>query len=326
MVNLKELNLYENNISDLSPLKDMIELEILHLSQNNVSEVSGLEGLVSLKRLSLEENNISDVSPLQGVVNLKVLTLSENNISDLSPLKDLRDLEVLYLSQNNVTDISALEGLVNLKSLRLKENNISDVSPLAGLWDLTNLLLEGNPIIDTSPLYPLTLSNLTQTDIDIFQYAPLDVNQDGSVDNIDVGLVVAALGQTGDGIENLRTDVNGDGSVDNADLMLIDGEAPGVTVSVPSVAQSGAFDITFTFSEAVSGFEQAEVSLANNTASVGALTTADNIIYTTTVTPTTSGTVSLSIPAGVATDVAGNANTASETHTITVDMDARSLL
>ena len=327
MVNLKELNLYENNISDLSPLKDLRDLEILHLSQNNVSEVSGLEGLVSLKRLSLEENNISDVSPLQGVVNLKVLTLSENNISDLSPLKDLRDLEVLYLSQNNVTDISALEGLVNLKSLRLKENNISDVSPLAGLWDLTNLLLEGNPIIDTSPLYPLTLSNLTQTDIDIFQYAPLDVNQDGSVDNIDVGLVVAALGQTGDGIENLRTDVNGDGSVDNADLMLIDGEAPGVTVSVPSLAQNKAFDITIVFSEVVSGFEKDDISLSDSTttARVTSLTATDDITYTATITPIASGDVVISIPAGAAMDVATNLNTAAETQTVIVDMDAPSV-
>ena len=104
--------------------------------------------------------------------------------------------------------------------------------------------------------------------------------------------------------------------------VIIDMDAPTLTVSAPTVAQSGAFDVTITFSEAVSGFEQAEVSLANNTAtaSVGALTTTDNIIYTTTVTPTTSGTVSLSVPASVATDAAGNANTASGTHTITVNI------
>ena len=42
--------------------------------------------------------------------------------------------------------------------------------------------------------------------------------------------------------------------------------------------------------------------------------------YTATVTPTASGDVSISVPTDVATDDAGNPNTASTTHTVTVDL------
>ena len=68
--------------------------------------------------------------------------------------------------------------------------------------------------------------------INLTEYPPWDVNEDGSVDATDSALVTAALGQTGDGIVNTRTDVNWDGTVDADDVTLVtyhiadDGGAP----------------------------------------------------------------------------------------------------
>ena len=50
--------------------------------------------------------------------------------------------------------------------------------------------------------------------VELTEYPPWDVNEDGSVDATDSALVTAALGQTGEAIVNERTDVNWDGTVD----------------------------------------------------------------------------------------------------------------
>ena len=57
--------------------------------------------------------------------------------------------------------------------------------------------------------------------IDVSEYAPWDVNEDGNVDVSDSALVTAALGQSGADIVDSRTDVNGDRTVDADDLMLV---------------------------------------------------------------------------------------------------------
>ena len=101
-----------------------------------------------------------------------------------------------------------------------------------------------------------------------------------------------------------------------------DTDAPSVSISVPSDVQNGAFDATITFTEVVSGFTQSDLSLSGTaTASITAWNTTDNITYTATITPTTSGTVIFNIEAGVATDAANNPNTAATSQTVTVSLD-----
>ena len=99
---------------------------------------------------------------------------------------------------------------------------------------------------------------------------------------------------------------------------------PEVSISVPPGTQNGAFDVTITFTETVSGFDiQGDVSLSGTaTASITAWNRTDNTVFTATITPTTSGTVTLDIAADVATDAANNGNTAALTQTVTVDVDA----
>ena len=98
----------------------------------------------------------------------------------------------------------------------------------------------------------------------------------------------------------------------------VDVDAPSVSISVPSGDETGAFDVTITFTEAVSGFEQSELSLAGTAnPSITAWSTTDNTTYTAEITPGTSGNVTLSVPAGVASDAASNPNTASTTQTVT---------
>ena len=178
-INLKELHLAHNQISDITPLGALTKLIVLdlhnnfeisdvfplsalknltHLSLwgNKVSDVSPLGVLTNLIYLSLENNRVSDVSPLSTLTNLRGLDLETNRISDVSSLKVLTGLIFLDFDKNRVSDVSALKGMTQLTQLDISDNQISDLSPLSGLTELTQLDIDDNQVIDVSPLKDMT--------------------------------------------------------------------------------------------------------------------------------------------------------------------------
>ena len=115
---------------------------------------------------------------------------------------------------------------------------------------------------------------------------------------------------------------NNPNAISNTQIIRVDVDRPGVSLSVPSDTQTGAFDATITFSETVSSFTQSDVSLSGSAASITAWNAnSDNTVYTATITPTASGTVTVGVSANVATDAANNPNTAATSQTVTVDID-----
>ena len=97
--------------------------------------------------------------------------------------------------------------------------------------------------------------------------------------------------------------------------------APTVTISEPSGMQTTAFVVTVTFSEAVTDFMPNDISLSGATASIG---TPTGNAYPVTITPTTDGTLTISIPAGVvmdAVDTETDYNVASNKVTVVVDVN-----
>jgi hypothetical protein len=156
------LNLYNDNISDVSPLAGLTDLTELELQGNNISDLTPLAGLTNLTELHLGWNpSITDLTPLAGLTNLTYLSLGLSNITDLTPLAGLTNLTELYLNDcDNISDITPLAVLTNLTRLNLGGNNISDITPLAGLTNLTWLGIFRNNITDITPLAGLT--NLTE--------------------------------------------------------------------------------------------------------------------------------------------------------------------
>ena len=159
LTNLTELDLFGNNILDLSALAGLTNLTWLDLVVNDISDLSPLSGLTNLTGLELEDNSITDISSLSGLTNLTELDLSNNSITDISSLSGLTNLTELFLFSNNISDLSALAGLTNLTWLDLGVNAISDLSPVRGLTNLTELNLWRNEITDLSSVRGLT--NLT---------------------------------------------------------------------------------------------------------------------------------------------------------------------
>ena len=116
--------------------------------------------------------------------------------------------------------------------------------------------------------------------------------------------------------ENVAQDqaVNGNTAADQFSVQA-DLDAPTVVISGPSDTQTGAFDITITFSESVTGFEQSDISVTNGSATAFSGSGAN---YTATITPVTTGTVTIDVPENVAADAAGNGNTAADPFSVQI--------
>jgi Leucine-rich repeat (LRR) protein len=76
-------------IKNITGLEYFINLKKLDLADNEITDVSPLAGLTKLELLILEDNRISDVTPLSKLTNLNKLNLDGNPITDLSPIKEL---------------------------------------------------------------------------------------------------------------------------------------------------------------------------------------------------------------------------------------------
>ncbi|WGW05917.1 DUF7933 domain-containing protein [Tropicibacter oceani] len=93
--------------------------------------------------------------------------------------------------------------------------------------------------------------------------------------------------------------------------------APSAALSAPSDAQSDPFEVTATFSEAVTGLTLAGLDLDNGTASALA---GSGDTYTFTVTPDHDGDVTITLLAGAAQDVQGNDSVASDAVVVLADL------
>ena len=93
LINLRELNLYENEISDLSPLADLTNLKFLGISHSRVSDLSPPGGLTNLEHLNIYGSQLSDLSPLVGLINLREVNVQANPLNPKTIAVDLPVLE-----------------------------------------------------------------------------------------------------------------------------------------------------------------------------------------------------------------------------------------
>jgi len=127
-------------------IKNLINVLAIDLSNNQITDLQPLKGLTNIKWLYLSNNQITDIQPLKDLTNIIDLSLSNNQITDLQPLKGLTNIKWLYLSNNQITDIQPLKDLTNIKSLYLSNNQITDIEPLKNLNNIELLYLSNNPI------------------------------------------------------------------------------------------------------------------------------------------------------------------------------------
>ncbi len=182
-VNLEELWISENPISDLSPLvglKNLIGLGAWDTPA--ISDLSPLVKLPKLKWLDFGSFPAPDLSPLADIKSLRRLTFHDGGIEDISQLAEFTGLTILDIAYNSTTDLSPITKLTNLEKFVANTNGISDIRPLAALTNLKHLDIHGNKISDVSPLAKLVnlemvkLYNNSISDISSLESSPIFPN------------------------------------------------------------------------------------------------------------------------------------------------------
>ena len=112
--NIRALNLWSNNISDISVLSEFPSLEIISLVGNQINDISVFKKLKNVRELYLKDNQINDWNQIENLRNckkLEKLVLKDNPISKylnypkkvleiLPQLKKIDELEVKQLKMN----------------------------------------------------------------------------------------------------------------------------------------------------------------------------------------------------------------------------------
>mmetsp|Transcript_13752 Transcript_13752/g.32314 ORF Transcript_13752/g.32314 Transcript_13752/m.32314 type:complete len:437 (+) Transcript_13752:67-1377(+) len=107
---IKNLNLWGNDLHDISVLQLMPNLEVLSLSVNRVSSLADLGHCSKLSELYLRKNDICD-------------------LADVRHLKSLRNLQVLWLSDNPCATLPHYRVYVLQQLPQLKKLDAQDVTP-----------------------------------------------------------------------------------------------------------------------------------------------------------------------------------------------------
>jgi len=158
---------------DILDLKYMINLRYLNLDNNDLTDLSPVSGLTDLEQLSVYKNpDLTDLSPLAGLTELRNVNFNGSPVADYSFMAGMTKLE--YVQLDNVQedmDLSFLSGLTNVKRIDINGNNnfISDLSFLSGMTGLQSLVLQVSPSLEELDLS--FAANMTElTHLQIYNY------------------------------------------------------------------------------------------------------------------------------------------------------------
>jgi len=113
---IKSLNLWGNELEDISILSNLPSLEIASLSVNKIKSLEVFKGLKNLKELYLRKNIIEDIKEienLKNLENLKILSLVDNPVVSL-PNYRKKVLEIL-------------PNLIKLDDILVKNENSNNI-------------------------------------------------------------------------------------------------------------------------------------------------------------------------------------------------------
>lgn len=143
LVNVEELHIRMVKVKNIDALKNYKKLYFLDADSCEISDFSPLSNLVNLKYLNLDKNIFKENSAeaFSKLVNLEVLNINnklENyglsifpeKIKSIEPLKNLTKLKEFHATGHDISDISILKNMKDLGTVFLNNNAIGDFSPV----------------------------------------------------------------------------------------------------------------------------------------------------------------------------------------------------
>ena len=167
---ITSLDLSNGYIRDLSGIQYFENLEELNIANNEISDLSPLSGCAKLKKLDASGQYISNLGVLSTLKELTELNLADNELTTLSSLKELTELQRLDVSGNEIVVFGTAGKLQKLQYLNMADNPMKeiDLSALSELANLTELNVSGCGIksIDGINIGNLTTLNVSYNQID----------------------------------------------------------------------------------------------------------------------------------------------------------------
>jgi hypothetical protein len=176
---IRDLNIGETYVKDISRLYDLTEITSIDVSYLNIElenwdwlsrytelvklsvrgtnfENLGLINSSNIINLDVSDTNIVNWNMLSNLTNLERLHLEHGSFNDLNILNSL-NLDALYLSHTDIIDWAPLRYFNTLNWIELNGTNFSDLSLLSGLSSLKLVSIHNTEVNDLSALYSLTL-------------------------------------------------------------------------------------------------------------------------------------------------------------------------
>ena len=129
-----KLNIYGEDLEDISFITSMPKLEYLSLSCNNISSLSPLSSCIYLREIYLRNNNISsfeELNHLRHLFNLRVLWLDGNPICD----DNFYRKKVLNILPQ-VTSLDNKKRILKRERAHVKARNQSEQKEQRKIWTL----------------------------------------------------------------------------------------------------------------------------------------------------------------------------------------------
>lgn len=171
-VNLQELLLDSNSVSNFEPIAGLSNLVHLSLSNNKLSDISGLASLTNLESLMLDGNEIEDISIVSQFSKLSLLSMQENKVKDIGPLANL-NIQFLNIGYNQIQDISSLLELENLQYVLIMNNQL-DLTEGSETRSVIQTL-EDNGVIVMYEYLDISVNDVTESTIEI-SWGPVPQN------------------------------------------------------------------------------------------------------------------------------------------------------
>jgi hypothetical protein len=112
---IRNLNLWGNDLEDISIIRTMHNLEVVSLSVNKIRTLKDFASLKNLRELYLRKNSISDINEIRyltNLPNLKILWLSENPVAEIKGYRGIviRNLPQITKLDDNVISLEERES------------------------------------------------------------------------------------------------------------------------------------------------------------------------------------------------------------------------
>ena len=131
--NLRTISLVYQNITDLTPVSELITLESIDFRHNPLEDITPLSQVSSLRSLCLFDTNVSDLTALHSCTRLSNVDIGYTQVKSTAALDGLDSLQVLVIRKAPLQSLDHIETHPMLEKIYLSETQLLDLSPLLEL-------------------------------------------------------------------------------------------------------------------------------------------------------------------------------------------------